>query len=266
MHLAQLIGLNVAPVRLTTSARKDVLLFERFDRAHAAGGWPRKAFVSALTMFGLDQMMARYASYADLAEIIRHRFVNAADTLHELYGRLVFNILCGNTDDHARNHAAFWDGQNFQLTPAYDICPQTRTGQEASQSMLIAGQDHLSRISSCLEAAAHFHLSREEALELVQHQLTCIIENWDSVCDEAALSPVDRADLWGRQFLNPFAFDDLSGDATHLKTMADEARGYSAGVSSLIPSGRSRAPKPAWENGRRSWSPASARGRRISTA
>jgi serine/threonine protein kinase HipA of HipAB toxin-antitoxin module len=32
-------------------------------------------------------------------------------TLRELYSRLVFNILCGNTDDHARNHAAFRDGK-----------------------------------------------------------------------------------------------------------------------------------------------------------
>lgn len=224
MRLAQLVGLNVAPVRLTTSAHKDVLLIERFDRVHSANGWQRKAFVSALTLFGLDEMMARYASYAVLAEIIRHRFVNAGETLRELYGRLVFNILCGNTDDHARNHGAFWDGWDLQLTPAYDICPQARTGQEASQSMLIAGQDHLSRISTCLDAAGHFHLSREDALDMVRQQLTTLIENWDSVCDEAALSQVDRAYLWGRQFLNPFAFDDLSGDAMHLKTMAEEAR------------------------------------------
>jgi len=46
---------------------------------------------------------------------------------------MVFNILVGNTDDHARNHAAFWDGKQLTLTPAYDICPQGRTGEEASQ-------------------------------------------------------------------------------------------------------------------------------------
>ena len=224
MRLAQLIGLNVAPVSLTKSAHKDVLLIERFDRIRAADGWQRKSMVSALTMFGLDEMMARYASYADLAEIIRHRFVNAADALHELYGRLIFNILCGNTDDHARNHAAFWDGESLELTPAYDICPQGRTGHEASQSMLIAGQDHLSRISTCLEAVRHFLLSREQALELIEHQLTIIIHHWENVCDEAELSVVDRSYLWGRQFLNPFAFDDLTDDAAHLKSMADEVR------------------------------------------
>lgn len=66
----------------------------------------------------------RYASYEDLAEIIRYRFTSPKATLHELYGRLVFNILCGNSDDHARNHAGFWDGEHLTLTPAYDICEE----------------------------------------------------------------------------------------------------------------------------------------------
>ncbi len=156
MRLAALAGLNVATVSLTSSLHKDVLLIERFDRVHSGVGWERKIMVSALTMLALDEMMARYASYEDLAELIRHRFSDASATLRELYSRLVFNILCGNTDDHARNHAAFWDGQTLCLTPAYDICPQSRTGHEASQAMLIAGDDRMSRISSCLNAAGHF--------------------------------------------------------------------------------------------------------------
>jgi serine/threonine-protein kinase HipA len=51
----------------------------------------------------------------------RHRFTDPTSTLP----RLAFNILVGNTDDHA-------------LTPAYDICPQGRTGNEATQALLIA--------------------------------------------------------------------------------------------------------------------------------
>ena len=72
-----------------------MLLVERFDRLRASDGWQRRAMVSALTIFGLDEMMARYASYADLTEVIRHRFSQPKDTLRELFGRLVFNILCG---------------------------------------------------------------------------------------------------------------------------------------------------------------------------
>ena len=224
MRLASLCGRNVANVSLPRSLLKDVLLVERFDREHSGAGWERKIMVSAPTLLALDEMMARYASYEDLAERVRHRFADAADTLRELFSRIVFNILCGNTDDHARNHAAFWDGETLRLTPAYDICPQNRTGNEATQAMLIVGDDRMSRISSCLKAAMHFQLSAEEAVAIVEHQLTCIARYWDAVCNEAGLGATDRAFLWGRQFLNPYAFEDLEGETAHLKSMADKLR------------------------------------------
>ncbi len=208
MRLALAAGVNAAPVKLVRAAKKDILLVERFDREKAANGWTRKAMVSALTLFGLDDMMARYASYETFAEIIRHRFDTPRETLGELFSRLVFNILCGNTDDHARNHAAFWNGKTLSLTPAYDICPQSRTGNEAAQAMLVSGDNNLSKLASCLEAARHFQLSKSEAKVIFDRQREAIEVNWDKVCDEAKLSAVDRKLFWKRQFLNPFAFED----------------------------------------------------------
>ena len=205
MRLAALAGLNAAPVTLSSAANKDVLLIERFDRVQGKDGWTRKAMVSALTLFGLDEMMARYASYETLAEIVRRRFTKPGDTLKELFSRLVFNILCGNTDDHARNHAAFWDGAGLTLTPAYDICPQNRTGNETSQAMLIVDDRNLSQLGTCLDSAHNFLLSRDEAAGIIGSLKAAIESNWDSVCDEASLSEVDRNLLWGRQFLNPWS-------------------------------------------------------------
>lgn len=208
MRLAVAAGINAAPVKLVQVAKKDILLIERFDRERAANGWTRKAMVSALTLFGLDDMMARYASYETFAEIIRHRFDSPKETLEELFSRLVFNILCGNTDDHARNHAAFWNGKSLRLTPAYDLCPQNRTGNEATQAMLISGDNRLSKLKSCLETAPHFLLSEDEAKAIFDRQREAIEAGWDWVCDEAKLSVVDRKLFWKRQFLNSFAFEE----------------------------------------------------------
>jgi serine/threonine-protein kinase HipA len=163
--------------------------------------------VSALTLFGLREMTARYASYEDLAEIIRHRFMQPGETLKELYGRLVFNILCGNTDDHASNHSAFWNGKELALTPAYDICPQGRTGNEATQAMLITGENRFSQLKTCLAAAHHFFLSRQAAVDAIDRIETAIRDNWERVCEEAELSPVDKNYLWGHQFFNPFSIE-----------------------------------------------------------
>ncbi len=209
MRLAELVGLDVAPVRLVKASNKDVLLIERFDRNKVPAGWQRKAMLSALTLFGLDELMARYASYEQLAEIIRRRFVCPKATLKELYARMVFNILCGNTDDHARNHAAFWDGKQLSLTPAYDICPQGRARGEATQAMQISEGNSFSQIKNCIDAAHNFLLSKEQAAKIFEYQKQVIEENWYMVCEEADLSEVDRAVLWGRQFLNPYALERL---------------------------------------------------------
>ncbi len=209
MTLAGLAGLNVAPVTLLKSLGKDVLLIERFDRIRTSEGWLRKGMVSCLTLHELDEMMARYASYEDLAEKIRAGFSKPADTLRELFGRLVFNVLCGNTDDHARNHAAFWNGQELFLTPAYDICPQQRAGREATQAMLILEQDRRSRLATCLASAHNYHLNEGEALDLIKAQIDSIKANWIIICEKAELSEVERNFLWRRQFLNPYAFEDL---------------------------------------------------------
>lgn len=207
MRLAKVAGLDVSHVELQTALKRDVLLIERFDRVRGANGWQRKMMVSALTILELDEMMARYASYEDLAETIRQRFTQPDKALHELFGRIVFNILCGNTDDHARNHAAFWNGKHLTLTPAYDICPQSRAGNEASQAMKIHGDNNLSQLKVCIASAPSYKLSAKQAQEIVDRQLQAIKTNWDSVCDEAKLPKIERQILRERQFMNPFAFE-----------------------------------------------------------
>lgn len=203
MELARRAGLNVATVELTHALGKDVLLVDRFDRPPGGG---RRAMVSALTILGLDELAARYASYAELAQAIRARFTDPVPTLRELFARITFNILTSNNDDHARNHAAFWDGAALTLTPAYDICPQPRAGGETAQLMTI-GQDgyRMSQVAGCVARAHTYLLSEADAREIVDHQIEVIETDWADVCDQAALPAADRARFWRRQFMNPYA-------------------------------------------------------------
>jgi serine/threonine-protein kinase HipA len=111
MTLAAIVGLYVAPVKLVDAAGNDVLLVERFDRTREGG---RRAIVSALTILGLGETGITGGSYAQFAHTIRARFSEPAATLRELFARITFNVLCSNTDDHARNHAALlgWRAAN----------------------------------------------------------------------------------------------------------------------------------------------------------
>jgi len=114
----------------------------------------------------------------------------------------VINVLCSNTDDHGKNHAAFWDGRTLTLTPGYDISPQRRSGETARQAMAYApiapGTDGInSRVADVIAAASIHHLDRSEAGSIVDAQVTTMRERWDEVCDQARLGSVDRARLWG---------------------------------------------------------------------
>jgi serine/threonine-protein kinase HipA len=168
--------------------------------------------VSALTILELhdaEGIAGRYGSYVDLAAQVRARFTDPDKTLRELFSRLTFNILVGNTDDHPRNHAAFWDGSYLTLSPAYDICPQQRSGGEAAQAMAYGlNGERISQVARCVAHAGEFHLTADAARQVIDHQMSVIRREWDDVCDRAGLSDVDRERLWGRQFMNPFALYD----------------------------------------------------------
>ena len=149
-------------------------------------------------LLGLNELEARYASYIDLANVIRHCFLNPEQELKELYQRLIFNVLIGNTDDHARNYSAFWNGEHLCLTPAYDLLLQFRSGQETSQAMMIDGiQGNLATLTNVLSVADKFLFDKQTAKGLIESQISTIQENWDSLCEEADLPIIEKKRNFG---------------------------------------------------------------------
>lgn len=198
MKLAKLVNIHVADVELKSVLGRDVLLIKRFDRALQKNKMYRRIMLSGLSLLGLDELEARYASYADLGDIIRVHFDEPKSQLKELFKRLVFNILVGNTDDHAKNHSAFWDGHSLMLTPAYDICPQIHIGFEATQAMMIEGDDdNKSTLQNVFSTHEKFLLTKSEAKNIITDQLKKIDRYFITLCDQAKLNSRERKRLWG---------------------------------------------------------------------
>lgn len=159
--------------------------------------------VSGLTMLRLDEMEARYATYPDLLDVLRRMGIDAPIG-KRLFEQVVFNVAIGNSDDHARNRAAFWDGQSLELTPAYDLCPQIRSGETSAQAMAFDRDGTRdSSFAACLG----------QARELIDGQIELIERDWMEVADLAKLSQAQRNLLWHRQILNPYTrYGYVSGD------------------------------------------------------
>ena len=202
MTIGRRSGIDVTPVTLREVAARHVLLVERFDRTPAGG---RRLILSAATLLRAPgQARSTYASYHRLADEIRSRFERPSDTMRELFSRITYNVLCGNTDDHSKNHAAFWDGSTLALTPAFDICPQHPVSAHEEQAMPYARDgERASVVARCIAHAGAYGLSTADATEIVDHQIDVIRDGWHPVCDQAGLTQAQRRSLWGSRFLSP---------------------------------------------------------------
>jgi serine/threonine-protein kinase HipA len=215
MELARRVGLDVAATTVVEVLGRQVLLVERFDREDGR----RRRAVSALTILGLSEYPAgRYATYTGLADAIRMYFTEPRSSLRELFARIAFNMCVSNTDDHARNHAAFVDDAPgtvvLRLTPAYDIEPPPRTGDTAAQSMAYGPEgERETRLASLLEASAYYHLDADEARALIDDMVHTIAEQFDDAAEVVRLPRADREAMRGRQILHPSLAYGYEGQA-----------------------------------------------------
>ena len=191
MTLAGYVGIDVPRTRLARSAGRDVLLVDRFDRP---GDGRRTLTVSALTILGQGEMTGtRYGSYIHLADQIRARFRDPAPTLAETFRRVVFNICVSNSDDHARNHSAFWDGLWLTLTPAYDIAPGLRSGDTSTQAMALTRDGRrASRLALCRQSAHDYLLDPGQANRIIDEVTGGIDAHFNEAAELARLTGTDR--------------------------------------------------------------------------
>lgn len=211
MFMARQAGVNAATTKVVRAAGKKVLLVERFDRTPDG---QRKFAVSGLTLMGLSEMNARYATYPGLLRQLRAGLA-PGDTApdRELFRRIAFNIAVSNSDDHLRNHAAFWDGRHLRLTPAYDISPMPRSGESSNQALGITDK-HDERDSSfalLVESSHHYGLSVPAGREIVFEVINAVRDTWVEACAHGEVTQMEARRMWGSQILNPRSMFDLEG-------------------------------------------------------
>jgi serine/threonine-protein kinase HipA len=118
-RLASKCGIEMPEARLLDTGDQSTYLVKRFDRTATRG---RLAFVSAMTLTQRSDGETG-ASYLELVELLQRQGADTLGDTHQLFRRIVFNILIHNTDDHLRNHGFFVEDRGVRLSPAYDINP-----------------------------------------------------------------------------------------------------------------------------------------------
>ena len=192
--LAQIDDVNVAETELINGV-EDLLLVRRFDRS---GTDVSHHLISAnsLLLEGhvSEAALTKWYSYGALAEYLR-RYSKRAKDAEELYKRMVFNALIGNTDDHGRNHALIWHlkGGGWQLSPAYDVLPVNNTRLHA---IGLGDEGRFASRKNLLSQAKRFGLSAQKAQAIV-NDIHDLVDDWEVHFSRAGVSDGDIERLKG---------------------------------------------------------------------
>jgi serine/threonine-protein kinase HipA len=158
MTLAAKAGIAVATTQAIPLKNGVAVAIRRFDRVAGNRLHALSANV-ALKAAGAE------LSYPNLALLLRRRGDTALNLaqMHELFRRLVFNILIDNTDDHEKNHVLLVnENQQYGLAPAFDVLP---LGQSLGyQAMVVGERGAESSIENALTAVTQYWLTPQAAL------------------------------------------------------------------------------------------------------
>jgi len=183
LNLAVSCGLNVAHSETAKIGGKDVLLVKRFDREYARdGGFLRHRMFSALTALQSDDSPTSRDkwSYVALAEELRRFGARPKEDAKELFMRMVFNALITNNDDHPRNHAFIApEGNNWRLSPAYDLTPAPLISQERRDLAMIAGsRGRWANRKNLLSECGRFLLESAHAEAIIDTMSAVVKKDW----------------------------------------------------------------------------------------
>lgn len=186
-------GLNVAETSTIPGEDYHILLSKRFDRNDSG---KRIHFASALTLLGLtdgDNASTGYG-YPDIVDFIIQHGSNVEQNLEELYRRVAFYIIVGNSDDHFRNHGFLLTRKGWELSPAYDINPTL----SYNQSLLINRSTSDSNLDILLESAGKYMLSTETAKTII-YEVKSAMKSWRSEARKLGL-PQRDIDMFAPRF------------------------------------------------------------------
>jgi len=188
LTLAGKAGIAVPTVRLEEFSGQPVLLVTRFDRVKER----RKPFLSAMSMLGAKDNESR--SYLEFVDVLRRYGAAPMEDMVALWRRIVFTILISNTDDHLRNHAFLYEGQNgWRLSPAYDLNPVPIDIKPRVLVTAITEDDNTASLAVAFEVAGYFEISTTRAREIAA-EVAAVVSTWRAQAKRRGISrqEIDR--------------------------------------------------------------------------
>lgn len=186
MTMASECGINTAKTHLIAEDGRDHLIVERFDRDDK----DNKTHISTASgLMHKDISIAKVISYDELFEFTM-RICNDHKQIIELFRRMVFNAVCINFDDHAKNFSFIMDRKGaWKLSPAYDITYSK--GLAVEHATTISGVSIDFKREDFMKIARTFSINQNIAKGIID----VIISKLSTYAQRAKISGLEDADI-----------------------------------------------------------------------
>lgn len=178
LQMAQAAGLPAAGHKLVEVAGKPVLMVERFDRHEGTG---REHYISCNSLVSAEKPRMRVGaldgavSYSKIADVLKKVSDDATFDMRELYRRMAFNVLIGNSDDHLKQMGLLLTSTSgYCLAPVFDVLPHPT--QLGLQALIIGNEGRVSTVSNLLSTPERFGLGMDEAKSIVTEVYSVVRE------------------------------------------------------------------------------------------
>lgn len=174
-ELGRLCGIDVPSSILEEKKNKygSIYLSKRFDRNKEE----RIHYASAMTLLGATDTDKNKHSYIELFNIINLVSKNIKKDKEELFGRIIFNILINNCDDHLRNHGFIYKHNAWSLAPAFDVNISVDTNTHA----LLFVDDDSDNISNIYEIGKYLGYESNYIEERINKFIKIIDDNLEKI-------------------------------------------------------------------------------------
>lgn len=187
-------GIQMAESKIEKVAGKYHTFFtRRFDREKEQ----RIHFASAMTMTGKNEELIRddTPSYLDIVESIQFSGTHVTEDLHQLWRRIVFNVLISNTDDHLRNHGFILTNEGWRLSPAFDINPSI---DKDGLALNIDTESNALDLQLVKSVGMYLRLDETEMNRIID-EVRSAVSDWQRLASEIGISRADQT-LMSRAF------------------------------------------------------------------
>lgn len=190
------LGCTVAASELRRIGRWPVLISRRYDRTRKGSRWRRLHQEDLCQSLGVSPA----GKYQDrdggpgvgaIAGLFRSIPLgpDRPAVAERFFRALVFNIVCGATDAHAKNYSVLLDGRSVQLAPLYDLLSYAAywDGESSIRSaMSINGEYSLQRITpdDLSVEGRRLGISTESAAEIVENTRESVASAFETASEK----------------------------------------------------------------------------------